>query len=421
MTLGTILTVTDPMRADRIFMSWLRTKRAMRMSQSGLAARRRKLWRDLQPAISHTPALAHFQAQSLESLPITDTPDMRADYGVWNSLGMSDDQLRMLADDAEAARANGPLSAGWSTGTGGGNRGLFLASEAERDDYIGQSLARLLPATALLKRQRLALHLRANNALYQDVQRRRFAFRHIPLETDINQSISRLAEIDPTILIAPPHRLVAFAKSGLELPSLRHLFYGSEPMSDGECAFVADAFGLRPRAIYQATEGFLGAECEYGRLHLNEHAIQFEFEPVEGTNGFRPIITDLRRSSQPIIRLRTDDFVQRDSHPCPCGFEGQIIRPIQGRVSDIWRFADRVVTPPQVVETVEAALGSQNDWQAEAHEASVTLRTTGDTCSKTVAGAAHALHQLTGVTVNMGAGWNGWSGPKRRKAVWSGA
>lgn len=409
------------MRADRIFASWLRTKFAMRASVQGLAARRRKLWQHLQTAIAKTPAVAPFLGQDLAQYPVITPPDMRADYGVWNSLGLTDEELRALANGAEVCRDSGALSAGWSTGTGGGNRGLFLANEAERADYIGQSLARLLPASALLQRHRLALHLRANNALYQDVQRRRFAFRHVPLETDIDQAMDCLRDFEPTVLIAPPHRLIAFAKAGLGLPSLQHLFYGSEPMSAAERSLVERAFGQRPRAIYQATEGFLGAECAYGRLHLNEHAIDFEFEPVAGTPGFRPIVTDLRRSSQPIIRLRMDDYIELDPAPCTCGYSAQAIHPVQGRINDIWRFADRIITPPQVVDTVEAVLGAAHDWQAEADTRTVTLRTTASALPDLAESAAHALEQLTGISVSMVSGWSGWTGPKRRKVMWSGA
>ncbi len=391
----------------------------MRFSAEQLRQGRARAWTRLQPALARTPALAAYHGRPLTEYPITDPGTVRSDYGAWNSLDMTDDALRTLGDAAENGTARGDLSAGWSTGSSRAVRGLFVANGKERADYIGQSLARLLPARALLKRQRLALHLRASNALYSDVKTGRFTFAHFPLERSAQETVDALAQFDPTIVIAPPHRLIAFAKAGLRLSSLRHLFCGSEPISPAETAFVTDAFGLHPRSIFQATEGFLGAECERGRLHLNEHSIEFELEPVPRTQGFRLIITDLHRVSQPIVRLRADDYVEIDPQPCPCGNAGRVIHPPQGRITDVWRFGDRTVTPVQVVECVEAQLSAPSHWQAVASPSSVTLRT-GSLISQTLASrAVDALSDLTGQTVRLAQDLPPWSQPKRRKVVWA--
>ena len=408
------------MRPDLIFASWWRTRRAMRLSADKLAQRRARLWSGLQPWIARIPALASHYGQPLTSFPVVEPSELRADYGAWNSHGKSDAELRRLADAAEAgAPAIGELSAGWSTGTSGQSRGLFLADAAERADYVGQSLARLLPARELLKKQRLALHLRASNSLYSDVKSGRFAFKHIPLEHGIEEVAGQLQSFAPTILIAPPHRLLSLAKAGLHVPELLHLFCGSEPISDREKDVIEQAFGIRPRAIYQATEGFLAAECEHGRLHLNEHAIEFELEPVSGTNGFRPIITDLRRKSQPIVRLRGDDFIELDERPCSCGYCGRTILPPQGRVSDLWHIGGRVFTPRQVVETVEAEHGADAAWQAVADSRTVTLRVAPEADALAAEGACDALQKLTGLAVTVALDLEIWTGPKRRKVVWA--
>ncbi len=391
----------------------------MLMPADALTLRRKRLWWRLQPALARTPAIQAHLGLNLAEYPITDPSDLRANYGAWNSLGKSDSEIRALADAAETGADASDLSAGWSTGTGGGKRGLFLANAAERDDYLGQSLARLLPAGALLKNQRLALHLRATNALYSDVRNGRFAFAHFPLESGSAETASAFAAFQPTILIAPPHRLLAFAKDGVRLPSLRYLFCGSEPISPAESAYLTEAFGMRPRAIYQATEGFLGAECNKGRLHLNEHAIEFELEPVDGTEGFCPIITDLRRTSQPVVRLRGDDFVELDTRPCSCGFAGRVIQSPQGRVGDIWRFADRIVTPPQVVASVERILGGAQRWQAIGTPDEVRLRLAPNVSETLAKDAAHNLSVLAGVPITLSQDLSVWAGPKRRKVMWS--
>ncbi|MGB3167527.1 MAG: hypothetical protein WBA68_12215, partial [Alteraurantiacibacter sp.] len=342
------------------------------------------------------------------------------DYGHWNGLGLSHHELVAKADAAERGEATGALTAGWSTGTGGGARGLFVAGEAERADYIGQSLARLLPRHELLRRQRIALHLRASSALYSDVRGRRIGFAHFPLGSAADDAAKALARYNPTVLIAPPHRLIAFAKAGLALPSLRHLFFGSEPVSEQESAFVARYFGLRPRAIYQATEGFLGAQCVAGRLHLNEHALRCEFQPVDGTTGEQLIVTDLHRRSQPIIRVRLDDFIEHPPAPdCPCGYAGTVIRPPAGRVQDLWRYVDKIVTPRAVTDAVEIPLGGAVAWQAEAGSAKVALRIAPEAPANAVAKAVTRLAKLVPVPIEHIAVAPDWSAPKRRKVAWS--
>ena len=392
------------------------------MTPRTLARHRERQWQRLQPALGRTPALARHQGKPLSEFPILDTADLRADYGAWNSCGKSDAELRSLADSAEAGvPSEGDLSAGWSTGSGRGQRGLFLANEAERADYIGQSLARLLAARALLKRQRLALHLRASNSLYSDVKRGRFAFTHIPLEVSQVETIRKLEDFAPTILIAPPHRLLGLARSGLSLPSLTYLFCGSEPISEREKDLIEQGVGLRPRSIYQATEGFIAAECEHGRLHLNEHAIEVELEPVPGTAGYRPIFTDLRRKSQPIVRLRGDDFLElaADHSPCHCGYGGRVIKPPQGRVTDLWRFDDLVVGPSQVVEAVEAQPAYSGEWQALAKAREVILRTSPSFGEAQAREAASRLQELTQRPTQIASDLTAWTGPKRRKVVWA--
>jgi putative adenylate-forming enzyme len=328
-----------------------------------------------------------------------------------------------MADRAERGEMPPPgaLSAGWSTGGNGTPRGLFLASEAERAEYIGQSFARLLPPRALFHRQRIALHLRAGNALYSDVGRRRIAFRHLPLATPLTDTVAALESFAPTIFIAPPHRLLSLAEAGVRLPTLRYLFCGSEPISMTERDFVADRLRLTPRAIYQAAEGFLGAECPAGRLHLNDHVLAVELEPVAGTPGFRPIITDLKRASQPVVRVRGDDYLELDACPCYCGFAGRVIRPVEGRITDLWPGAAGIVAPPQIVAAVESVLGAGWRWQAVGGTPRAILRVAPGCPPAVAEAAARSLAACAERPVDLGHDLAPWSGSKRRKVVWGGA
>ena len=68
-------------------------------------------------------------------------------------------------------------------------------------------------------------------------------------------------------------------------------------------------------------------------------AIQKEFV---GENKFVPIITDFRRTSEPIIRYRLNDILTEGKTPCPCGSKHLVIEKIEGRCDDIFHLESAV-------------------------------------------------------------------------------
>lgn len=416
------------MAASRIARAWLSTRLAMHRSPEAFARRRERLWRDLQPALHRTPALLPYAGGPLADVPVHEPATLRADYSRWNSLGCSHDQLHAAAAAAEAGGTGEVLPgivAGYSTGSSGA-RGLFVASAAERADYIGQSLARLLPLRTMLRPVRLALLLRANSRLYSDLGGGRFAFAHFPLGLDAQALEQALARFAPTILVAPSHRLVALAdavRTGrLALPRLAHVFFGAEPMSARERDWAGEALGVRPDPIYQATEGFIGAACAHGRLHLNEHSLDIELEAVAGTVGHRPIVTDLRRFSQPIVRVRMDDYLECDPVPCGCGYGGRVIHPPMGRVSDIWHWNGRAIMPGQVIDRLDADLGVPASWQAVGSPKGVEVRTGPEVESQRALRAVARLREDLRIPVPVVVGTRPPEppAPKRRRVIWRG-
>ena len=366
--------------ADRaaILAAWagLRWATARLRDREVLARRQARLWRRMAPVLRATPALARHAGQPLAALPITDVAAMRADFPGWNSRSIAEADARAVAQAAErgdAASLPGGISAGLSTGSSGGH-GLFLADRRERARYVGQALARLLPAAALFHGRRIALCLRADSALYRDVGGAgRFAFHFVPLAASAVDRAAALQRIDPQVLIAPPHVLADLAHAGIALPALDRLFYGAEPLGDIERSWIAARLGRRPDPIYQATEGFIGATCPHGTLHLNEEEMVIELEPVAGTSRFRPIVTDLRRRTQPIVRVRLDDLVEPIERGCACGGVTRAIRPVEGRIDDIWRWPGATICPGEVETVLADALGGGARWRAVAGPTGVTV------------------------------------------------
>lgn len=398
---------------------WTRLTLATRRD---IERRQVQLWRDMAPVVAKVPAVAHLAGRRLADFPIVSPVEIRAGFERWNTLGLTRQAAETAAEEAEqggGGEAAPGIAAGFSTGTTG-ERGVFLSSGPERARYLGLSLARLLPATAMLRPRRLALVLRADNRLYRDVEQTgRFRFAFFGLAMDPQARAEGLQAFDPDILIAPAHVLADLARRSetddFQLPRLSRLYWGAEPMGVLERDWIGDALGVRPDPIYQATEGFLGAACREGGLHLNEDALVVELEPVDGTTAFRPIVTDLRRTSQPIIRVRLDDLVAPAPGRCACGSPLLAIRPVEGRVGDLWRWGDTVVRPAQVWAAMEATLGPRAEWRAEASDRGVSLTVEG---LGGEAGRAALQTLAGGRPVRLASGAPALDGPKRRRVRW---
>jgi putative adenylate-forming enzyme len=409
-----------------VLKAWLaaRTSDAWLKTPAAIAARQARLWRQMTPVIARTPAVAHLAGQPLDAFPILSPRQVRDDFDRWNTLGLTRAAAEAAAQSAETG-GSGEVApgvvAGFSSGSSGAP-GLFISSKAERAAYLGHMIARLMPKSALFRKKRIALSLRATSKLYSDVSGAgSFRFLFLGLDVPGEVKLERLDAFAPHVLIAPAHVLADLARRVEDGAPWRpaRLFWGAEPMGEIERDWVEATLESRPAPIYQATEGFLGAPCVHGTLHLNEDVLIVEREPVPGTNRFLPIITDLRRTTQPMIRLRLPDLLEPLSAPCPCGSARTAIRPVEGRLEDLWRWGEIAVPPRAVEEAVSGALGPSEDWRAVAGPSRVVVEATPDLIAAGVE-AVRGLLAERGVTVPVEAG--GAPPPiviKRRRVRWS--
>lgn len=402
----------------QLLAAWADTRWAMRLSKTALAERRARLWTAMAPTLAKTPALSEHAGRSLQDIPIVDAATIRTAFTHWNSAGVDHRAAMAAAEEAERGGAGivrDGIAVGLSTGTGD-VRGMFLASAAERARYIGQSIARLLPMSAPIVGARIALILRADSALYRDVARGRFVFLHLPIGLDPSAMGEALERFRPTILIAPPRELSLIAGLAPRLPALRRIFWGAEPMGVLERTWIANRLGCRPDPIYQATEGFIAAACRFGTLHLNDDSLQIELEPVPLVDAHRPIVTDLRRHVQPIVRVRLDDLVRLDQHACPCGFAGRVIAPVGGRVQDIWTTGTGAHLPDAVDRRFEAAVGPAARWQVEGSPSIVTIEAWEPRDGDRLRTAAVSLNADARIDVRITRDFG--CAPKRRRVTW---
>ncbi|WP_263262523.1 F390 synthetase-related protein [Pseudomonas sp. RIT-PI-S] len=295
------------------------------------------------------------QATRLADLPIMDKTTLMADFAGFNTLGLSLDNVLALARQAEASRdfsttLNG-VTVGLSSGTSG-NQGVFLVSPAERQRWAGILLARALPSRLLGRLLcpwraplRIAFFLRANSRLYETLASRRIDFAYYDLTLGLQASLARLAAQRPDVLVAPATVLRGLAEAALAgrlaiAPS--HILSVAEVLEADDARRVHQAFGVAPRQLYQASEGFLGYTCERGTLHLNEAHLHIEPDWLDPERTrFQPIITDFSRHTQLIVRYRLNDVLRIAASPCACGRAERAIAAVEGRMDDILWLVDR--------------------------------------------------------------------------------
>lgn len=275
---------------------------------------------------------------------ITNKAELMADSENWNTAGIRREDALNVALKAESCRDFAPtigdITIGLSSGTSG-NRGLFLVSPAERHAWAGILLAKILPGS-LLARQRAALCFRANSNLYGSVSSRRFQFGFFDLLEPLKQLAQRLEAFQPTLLVAPPAMLRMLAdekRAGRLHIQPARIFSVAEVLEPQERALIEEQFSQRLHEIYQATEGFLAVTCAHGTLHLNEDLLVVQKEWLDhAQRKFTPVITDFRRTTQPVSRYRLNDILTERETPCPCGSIFTALEKIEGRCDDLLRF-----------------------------------------------------------------------------------
>ncbi|GAA2045422.1 hypothetical protein GCM10009819_36030 [Agromyces tropicus] len=323
----------------------LRTARGLeRARRRGI----RRLLRRMPRAARHAGA-----PRSLADVPIVDKAAVLADFAAWNVHGVELATALAAAREAEHTRdfsglLPGGLTVGLSSGTSG-RPGVFLVDRRERLAWAGTVLGRLLDRASLAQLLRpwrppvrIAFCLRANSTLYESVASRRLAFGFVDLVAPFAEVLEQVAAARPHVLVAPSSvlaELAAAQRAGALAISPRTVVAVAEVLSDEDVALAEAAWGVRPRRVYQATEGLLALDCAHGRLHLNEPGVLVEREWLDaGHRRFVPIVTDLERRTQLVVRYRLDDVLRAapdDASPCPCGDPAAVIEAVEGRADEV--------------------------------------------------------------------------------------
>jgi phenylacetate-CoA ligase len=281
------------------------------------------------------------------ALPTVDKRLMMANFARFNTIGVSADEALEVALRAERSRDFTPtlrgVTVGLSSGTSG-HRGVFLASPQEQAGWAGVILSRTVHQ--LTGRLRVAFFLRSNSNLYEQVGSALIQFQYFDLMTPTAEAVARLNLFQPHIVIGPPSLLGALAAAAVSSRLRIHpqrLISVAETLEPQDRERIRSAFRAPVHEIYQCTEGLLAISCAHGSLHVQEDLVALQFAPLDQdtrpeAERVTPIVTDLWRKTQPIIRYRLNDVLQLADKPCRCGSDFRVIAAIEGRCDDVCYF-----------------------------------------------------------------------------------
>ena len=225
-------------------------------------------------------------------------------------------------------------------------------------------------------RTRVAFFLRSHSNLYAQVNGALLQLRYFDLMTPLAQSVEMLNQYLPHIVVGPPS-LLGFLADAQDTGSLhirpQRLSAVAEVLEPQDEARLQSCFGAPVHQVYQCTEGLLAVSCRHASLHIQEDLVAIQCEPLPAEPGgalrVTPIVTDLWRRTQPIVRYRLNDVLQLADEPCPCGSPFRVITRIEGRCDDVCYFlgADgtrRPFFPDTIRRCVLLAEGGIADYAA---------------------------------------------------------
>lgn len=280
----------------------------------------------------------------LSKLPVINKTIFMRNFDEINTCGIHLQQAMDTAIIAEHSRDFSPvinnITIGLSTGTSG-NKGCFLVSENERALWVACVLDRVIGFS--LHKRKVAFFLRANSNLYQSVQSSLLEFHYFDILKNIETNIETLHNLQPDIIVAQPSVLMLIANK-MEKCNIRftptQVISIAEVLTSEDKYYLENIFRQTIHQVYQCTEGLLAATCKYGTLHFNEDFLIIEKKYVNAEKTkFHPIITDLFRTCQPIIRYELNDIVTI-KESCTCGSKMLAIEQIEGRSDDLLWFND---------------------------------------------------------------------------------
>jgi putative adenylate-forming enzyme len=299
-------------------------------------------------AIRYAPYFARlYRGHDLDqvwSLPIVDKRTMMDHLTEYNTVGLTRKEVLAFCRRIEHTRDFGArlkgINIGMSSGTSG-SQGVEITTRREENYMRAAFFARFPFPKAKIN---MAFILRVSSPAFQiDKFGHRLTY---VSQLNTREAICRqLQRIDPNVLAAPPSMLRILAREvergRLSIAPLQLVSY-AEVLYPDDKAYLHQVFDCPIYEIYKATEGAIAISCRQGSLHVNEDLVTLQLFDQGGTPtrpgepSYHTIVTDLHKTSQPIVRYQLNDVITISPHACACGSSFRVIEQIQGRADDLF-------------------------------------------------------------------------------------
>jgi phenylacetate-CoA ligase len=328
----------------------------------------------------------------------------------WQEAGVSPDDLKVLSDLArfpvvqksdlrELKQTNPPFGDALCVGPDeitrihgtSGTTGHPVVFGIGREDWarIGNAHARILWSAGLRPSDRImicsffSLYVGSWGAL---VGGERLGAAMFPFGAGVAGQTVRAVEwaqaVKPTAFYGTPSYAIHFAdvarQEGVDPRSIgfKTLFFSGEPGAGipSTKRLIEDAFGgacIDMGSMAEMTPWMTNSECRHRTgMHLWQDIVYTElcdpttYKPVPyGAEG-TPVYTHLERTSQPMIRLASNDRSLWTNDPCPCGRTyPRLPQGIFGRYDDMLTIRGENVYPSAIEDVLRAVEGFGGEFQ----------------------------------------------------------
>ncbi|KJS13748.1 MAG: hypothetical protein VR67_03035 [Peptococcaceae bacterium BRH_c8a] len=322
--------------------------------------------------------LAGPQQFSLTAVPLMDKATMMEHFNQLNTAGLSKDELMEFLNNQDPRGTpglyGGQFSVGLSSGTSG-NKGLTLLAQDERQLYGCLLWARNGIPRQVKKPYRVLFAIRTNNPAYMEVGSFGVKLVYVDYTRSPEALVELINEKKLNILAGPPSLLAMLAaRRDLIRPPIETIIAYAEVLESKTKTSLEETFGAPVVQIYQGAEGFIGSTCRAGNMHINEDIVLVEEQEAGDSLGHakKVVLTDLYRTTQPIIRYALNDLLEIDHRGCTCGSCFRVIKKIHGRADDIFHLAGpdgkvRFLFPDYVQRSIIRASDDILEYQAIQH------------------------------------------------------
>ena len=208
------------------------------------------------------------------------------------------------------------------------------------------------------------------------------ARRLFPVSLPLETIVAGLNELQPTVLMGYSSflpRLALEARSGRLRITPRRVIAISEPLLPEARQVIHEAWGVPIANGYAMSEGIFTGFCGHG-IHLPDDLCIFE--PVDadgrpvgpGTLSHRVLVTNLYNHTQPLIRYEITDQVTLIDGPCPCGSTFRRIEDPQGRLDDVFEYADGLTVHPHLFRSALGRHAPVIEYQVRQTRRGATIR-----------------------------------------------